>query len=78
MFVRHGAFEVLAGKLDALRETYTRDCVPIVRAAPGNVDVYLLEPADGTGPISPPPCGNRRRTPAPTTQAAPRRKSSPR
>jgi quinol monooxygenase YgiN len=51
MFVRHGAFEVLPGKLDALRETYTRDCVPIVRAAPGNVDVYLLEPADGAGPI---------------------------
>lgn len=51
MFVRHGAFEVVSGKLDALREIYNRDCVPIVRAAPGNVDVYLLEPADGTGAI---------------------------
>jgi heme-degrading monooxygenase HmoA len=51
MFVRHGSFEVVPGKLDALRETYARDCIPIVRAAPGNVDVYLLEPADGAGPI---------------------------
>lgn len=51
MFVRQGSFEVVPGKLDALRETYTRDCIPIVRAAPGNVDVYLLEPADGVGPI---------------------------
>ena len=51
MFVRQGSFEVVPGKLDALRETYNRDCVPIVRAAPGNVDVYLLEPADGAGPI---------------------------
>ena len=51
MFVRQDSFEVVPGKLDALRETYNRDCVPIVRAAPGNVDVYLLEPAEGTGPI---------------------------
>jgi quinol monooxygenase YgiN len=51
MFVRQGSFEVVPGKLDALRETYNRDCVPIVRAAPGNVDAYLLEPADGAGPI---------------------------
>jgi heme-degrading monooxygenase HmoA len=47
MFVRQGSFQVVPGKLDALREIYNRDCVPIVRAAPGNVDVYLLEPADG-------------------------------
>jgi heme-degrading monooxygenase HmoA len=51
MFVRQGSFEVLPGTLDALRETYNRDCAPIVRAAPGNLDVYLLEPADGAGPI---------------------------
>jgi quinol monooxygenase YgiN len=51
MFVRQGSFEVVPGKLDALREIYNRDCVPIVRAAPGNVDVYLLEPAEGAGPI---------------------------
>jgi len=51
MFVRQGSFQVIPGKLDALRETYNRDCVPIVRAAPGNVDVYLLEPADGAGVI---------------------------
>ena len=51
MFVRHGVFEVVPGKLDELRETYNRDCVPIVRAAPGNIDVYLLESVDGAGPI---------------------------
>jgi heme-degrading monooxygenase HmoA len=50
MFVRLGSFEVVPGKLAELRETYNRDCAPIVRAAPGNLDVYLLEPADGTGP----------------------------
>jgi heme-degrading monooxygenase HmoA len=51
MFVRQGSFEVLPGKLAALRETYARDCMPLVRAAPGNLDVYLLEPADGQGPL---------------------------
>ena len=47
MFVRLGSFEVRAGRLDELRATYYRDCVPIVRAAPGNVDAYLLEPTEG-------------------------------
>ncbi len=51
MFVRLGSFEVVPGRLDELRATYNRDCVPIVKAAPGNVDVYLMEPADGAGPI---------------------------
>jgi heme-degrading monooxygenase HmoA len=51
MFVRQGSFEVLPGKLDALRETYARECVPLVLAAPGNLDVYLLEPADGQGAV---------------------------
>ncbi len=50
MFVRLGSFEVVPGKLDQLRAVYNRDCVPVVKRAPGNVDVYLLEPADGTGP----------------------------
>ena len=51
MFVRLGSFEVVPGKLDELRAVYNRDCVPVVKAAPGNVDVYLLEPAEGSGPI---------------------------
>ena len=51
MFVRQGSFEVLPGKLDALRETYAREGMPIIRAAPGNLDVYLLEPADGSGTL---------------------------
>lgn len=50
MFVRLGSFEVVPGRLDELRAIYNRDCVPIVKAAPGNVDVYLMEPADGAGP----------------------------
>jgi heme-degrading monooxygenase HmoA len=51
MFVRQGSFEVLPGKLDALRETYARAGMPIIRAAPGNLDVYLLEPADGADTV---------------------------
>ena len=51
MVVRLGSFEVAPGRLDELRATYYRDCVPLVKAAPGNVDVYLMEPADGAGPI---------------------------
>ena len=51
MFVRQGSFEVVPGKLAELREIYARDCLPIVRAAPGNLDVYLMEPADEQGPI---------------------------
>jgi len=51
MFVRQGSFEVIHGKLDELRATYYRECGPIVRMTPGNIDVYLLEPAEGAGPI---------------------------
>ena len=51
MFVRQGSFEVASGKLAELRDTYRRECVPIVRAAPGNLDVYIMEPADGQGPV---------------------------
>jgi heme-degrading monooxygenase HmoA len=51
MFVRLGAFEVVPGTRDELRATYNRDCVPIVRRAAGNIDAYLLEPADGIGQV---------------------------
>ena len=44
MFVRLGSFEVKAGALDTLRSTYNEVCVPLVRAAQGNVDCFLLEP----------------------------------
>jgi SAM-dependent methyltransferase len=44
MFVRLGSFAVKAGELETLRETYNTACVPLVRAAPGNVDCFLLEP----------------------------------
>jgi heme-degrading monooxygenase HmoA len=46
-----GSFEVIAGKLAELREVYYRACVPLVRAAPGSVDAYLLEPVEGDGPV---------------------------
>ncbi len=51
MFIRLGSFDVVPGKLDELRAIYNRDCVPIVRSAPGNVDAYLLEPVEGVGQI---------------------------
>ena len=41
----------MPGRLEDLRTTYYRDCAPIVHAAPGNLDVYLLEPAEGSGQI---------------------------
>ena len=51
MFIRLGSFEVAPGKLAELRDTYASECVPIVRAAAGNIDAYLMEPAEGSGPI---------------------------
>ena len=62
MFVRQGSFEVIPGKLDELRQIYYRECAPIVRASPGNIDVYLLEPTEQS----------------PTRPAGRRKKSSPR
>ena len=44
MFVRLGTFAVKPGELETLRATYNTACVPLVRAAPGNVDCFLLEP----------------------------------
>ena len=44
MFVRLGAFAVKAGELELLRTTYNEVCAPLVRAQPGNVDCFLLEP----------------------------------
>jgi len=44
MFVRLGSFAVKPGELEALRETYNEICAPLVRAAAGNVDCFLLEP----------------------------------
>jgi heme-degrading monooxygenase HmoA len=51
MFVRQGSFEVIPGKLAELRQIYSRDCAPLVRASRGNVDVYLLEPTENDGSI---------------------------
>ncbi len=47
MFVRLGSFAVKPGELEALRATYNDVCVPLVRAAAGNVDCFLLEPVAG-------------------------------
>jgi heme-degrading monooxygenase HmoA len=47
MFVRLGTFAVKPGELETLRATYNGTCVPVVRAAPGNVDCFLLEPVAG-------------------------------
>jgi heme-degrading monooxygenase HmoA len=43
MFVRMGSFRVVDGKVDELRRIYLGECVPMVRAAAGNVDCCLLE-----------------------------------
>ena len=51
MFVRLGSFEVIPGKLTDLRRIYLRDCVPIVKDAPGNLDAYLMEPTEADGPV---------------------------
>jgi heme-degrading monooxygenase HmoA len=45
MFVRMGSFRVAEGKGDELRRIYLGECVPMVRAAPGNMDCCLLESA---------------------------------
>jgi heme-degrading monooxygenase HmoA len=47
MFVRLGTFAVKPGELETLRTTYEGACVPVVRAEPGNVDCFLLEPVGG-------------------------------
>ena len=49
MFVRLGSFAVKEGELEALRATYNGVCAPLVRAAEGNVDCFLLEPAATSG-----------------------------
>ena len=51
MFVRIGAFPIQPGKLDELRQRYYSDCTPVVRAAEGSVDCYVLEPIDEHGPV---------------------------
>jgi quinol monooxygenase YgiN len=46
MWIRLGSFAVAPGKLAELRATYNRDCAPVVRAATGNLDCYLMQSAD--------------------------------
>jgi heme-degrading monooxygenase HmoA len=46
MFVRLGSFAVKPGELDTLRATYNTVCAPLVRAAEGNLDCFLLEPVE--------------------------------
>jgi len=45
MWIRLGSFAVVTGKVAELRAAYNRECVPIVRAAAGNLDCYLMEDA---------------------------------
>ncbi len=46
MWVRLGSFPIVAGKLAELRALYAVECAPIVKAASGNVDCYLMESVD--------------------------------
>jgi heme-degrading monooxygenase HmoA len=52
MFVRVGTFQIKPGTLDALRQRYYADCAPLVRAAEGSVDCFVLEPVDGQAPVA--------------------------
>jgi heme-degrading monooxygenase HmoA len=51
MFVRMGTFHIKPGTLDALRGRYYADCAPLVHAAEGNVDCYVLEPVEDDAPV---------------------------
>ena len=51
MFVTVGTFQIKPGTLDALRHRYYAYCVPVVRAAAGSVDCYILEPVDEAAPV---------------------------
>jgi heme-degrading monooxygenase HmoA len=46
MFARVGTFEIRPGTFDALRHRYVAECVPVVRAAEGSIDCFVLESAD--------------------------------
>ena len=46
MWIRLGSFAVVPGKVEELRATYNRECAPVVRAAAGNLDCYLMENVD--------------------------------
>ena len=45
MWIRLGTFLVRPGSLQTLRTVYYRDCAPLVRAASGNMDCFLMESA---------------------------------
>ena len=51
MFVRMGTFRIKPGTLDVLRQRYYGECAPVVKAAAGNVDCYVLEPVDAEAPV---------------------------
>jgi quinol monooxygenase YgiN len=46
MWIRLGSFTVAPAQVAALRHVYNTECAPVVRAAPGNIDCYLMESAD--------------------------------
>jgi len=50
MWIRLGSFLVKPGQLADLRSVYVRECVPIVKAAAGNIDCYLMENVDDAQP----------------------------
>ncbi len=51
MYIRMGTFQVVGGRFGELQALYARDCVPVVKAALGNIDAYLLEPVASTDPV---------------------------
>ena len=51
VFIRMGEFQVVPGGFAPLAETYARECIPTVRATPGNLDCYLLAPVSDGDPV---------------------------
>jgi heme-degrading monooxygenase HmoA len=47
MWVRQTTIVVQPDKIDELKKIYNEEVMPLAKARPGNLAMYLLEPADG-------------------------------
>jgi heme-degrading monooxygenase HmoA len=52
VFVRVGTFRVRPGTVEEFRGEYYSRCVPLVKAAPGNIDCLVLEPVAEQAPLA--------------------------
>jgi heme-degrading monooxygenase HmoA len=49
MWIRLTSFTPQPDRVDDLRKTYREYFTPTIKSQPGNIDAFLLEPADGRG-----------------------------